>query len=164
MNTRRCARWSVAAAFCIASGLLMTTSPALADNLDQQAKAFAPSAGKAAVYVYRQKKGNGRMAYPPDVIIDGRNFGSIGRGQYYWLEVQPGEHEVWVGLEHGAGPHGHITLIPINAQVGQSYFVRAKTTQNRDKHVAVDAATGKAELLACCTLGAAEKNSSPVFR
>ena len=141
----------------MALGTLLIAPPVSADEQDLKAKAFAPSAGKAAVYVYG-------VARACPVTIDGKRIGAIGKGHYYWLEVEPGEHEVWVGFDYGAGPHAHVTLIPIIAQAGQSYFVRVRTTFAHDKHVAVNMETGKAELLACCTLIAAEEKSSSVFR
>ena len=148
---------------CIAAVLsLLAPMRSIAAEPDQQAKAFAPSAGKAAIYVYRNRGSLGPKRWP--VRIDGKRFGDIAKGEFYWVEVDPGEHEVWVGVDGGSGPHAQVTLVPISAQIGQTYFVRVFVGYARDKHEAVNAATGKAELLACCKLVATERNASPLFR
>ncbi len=95
--------------------------------------------------------------------IDGKRFGDIAKGEFFWLEVDPGEHEVWVGVDGGHGPHAQVTLAPISAQTGQSFFVRVYVGYARDKHEAVSAQTGKAEILACRKLVAPEENAAPLF-
>ena len=147
---------------CLAA-VLVVSAPvrSVAAEPDQLAKEFAPAAGKAAIYVYRSRSSLGPKRWP--VRIDGKRFGNIAKGEFYWLEVDPGEHEVWVGVGGGAGPHAQVTLVPIRAQIGQSYFVQVYVGYAHDKHEEVSSETGKAELLACCKLVAPETNAAPLF-
>jgi hypothetical protein len=167
-------RLTVMLALRAAAGfLLLAPVPGVAVEPDQQAKAFTPSAGKAAIYVYRSS--GSRLPKRLPITIDSKRLGvgkgdfswlkGVAKGEYLWLEVEPGEHEVWVGWRDGHGPpaHAKIELITIRAQAGQSYFVRTHLAFD-DKHEEVSAEIGKAELLACCKLVATEKNLSPLFR
>jgi hypothetical protein len=101
------------------------------------------------------------------VTVDGKLAGKIVNGTFYRLEVEPGEHEVFVGwtrtMKRGLGDpiHPTVILIPIKAQAGQSYFIRVANQGH--KHVAVSADTGTAELPACCTLAAEERVDSALF-
>jgi hypothetical protein len=154
-------------ALCAAVSLtLLAPLPGVAAEPDQQAKTFTPLTGKAAIYVYRKNGWRGSGGTFP-VTVDGKRVGQIANGTFYWLEVDPGEHEVWVGWDPTM-PRGltdpikpKIILIPFNAQAGQTYFVRV--AQQGWKHVAVIAETGKAELLACCTLAAPADTDSRLF-
>ena len=126
---------------------------------DQQAKAFTPSIGKAAIYVYRASRGD----LQPLVNIDGRDIGYIAKGAFFWIEVDPGEHDVWVGLDKfrvSRLENLKQTLVSINALSGQSYFVRV---DKFTKHEAVNAETAKAELLDCCMLVAQVQPTSVLF-
>ena len=97
----------------------------LAAEPDQQAKAFLPATGKAAIYIYRKNGWRGSGGGFP-VTVDGRRVGTIENGTYYWLEVDPGDHEVWVGWDKSMvhGPtdpiRPRIILIPFSAQAGQT--------------------------------------------
>lgn len=167
-------RWLLTLGLCVATGfLLLAPLPGTAAEPDQQAKAFSPSPGKAAIYVYRSS--GSRMPKRLPITINGKRLGvgngdlswlkGVAKGEFLWLEVEPGEHEVWVGWRDGHGPpaHAKIELITINAQVGQSYFVRTHLAFD-DRHEEVSAEIGKAEILACCKLIATEQSASPVFQ
>ncbi len=156
----------------VAGSLLFAPMRGNAAEPDQQAKAFSPSAGKAAIYVYRSS--GSRLPKRLPITIDSRRFGAgkkdfswlkgVAKGEFLWLEVEPGEHEVWVGWRDGHGPpaHAKIELITIRAQIGQSYFVRTHLAFN-DKHEEVSADIGKAEILACCKLISTEQSATPLF-
>jgi Protein of unknown function (DUF2846) len=84
--------------YLVMAALWCAPMHSVAANPDQQAKAFAPSTGKAAIYVYRKNGFRGSGGTFP-VTVDGELVGNIVNGTYYWLEVDPGEHEVWVGWD-----------------------------------------------------------------
>jgi hypothetical protein len=147
-----------------ACGLRAVLAPA---ELDQQSKLFVPSPGKAAIYVYRLDGFRGSAGSFP-VTVNGTALGRIVNGTYYMVEVEPGEHEVWVGWDQtmqktASDPiSAKLVLIPVNAVPGRTYFVRvAKTGQD---HVAVPEAEGKEELLACCKRAADAPKDKELFR
>jgi hypothetical protein len=159
--------------FVAAGFLLLAPVRVVAADSDQQAKAFTPSTGKAAIYVYRSS--GSRMPKRLPITIDSKRLGvgkggyswlkGVAKGEFLWLEVEPGEHEVWVGWRDGHGPpaHAKIELITIRAQAGQSYFVRTHLAFD-DKHEEVSSEIGKAEILACCKLIATVQSATPIFQ
>jgi Protein of unknown function (DUF2846) len=125
--------------------------PTLAPKADdQRAKTFVPAAGRAAIYVYRHSRGPAYKSFVP-LAIDGQEIGGIAFKTYYVVEVEPGSHDVWLGLGPDLLPNAKLIPLVINAFAGQSYFVRSGTAYNQH-HEVVDASTGKKELLSCCKL------------
>ena len=140
------------------------SGPRLApDSSDQQAKAFVPSDGKAAIYVFRHSRGRGYRV-PIPLSIDGQRFGVIASKTYYVVEVEPGSHEVWLGWGPEEVHNAKLIPLAVNVVAGQTYFVRAGTISN-ESHKTVDALTGKKELLSCCKLAAPPvRASSSLFK
>ena len=147
------------------------TPPAAPDAIvapadtDQQAKRFAPPAGKSAIYIYRQSafRGGGRIA----VSIDGRELGTLPQGNYFAIDVEPGEHEVWVGGYFTTtllpGEHPIVAVqIPVVSATDAVQFVRA--SKDDKNHQVVTNDVGKQELLACCVLMQPKESDSRLFR
>jgi hypothetical protein len=94
------------------------------------------------------------------MILDGRIIGYLTKEKFFMAEVDPGEHDLWVGWENFLDPK--LILMPINAVAGQSYFVRSA---NKDEsHERVDPAAAQQELLACCVLAVPERKVASLFR
>jgi Protein of unknown function (DUF2846) len=135
---------------------------------DQQAKTFSALPGKAAIYIYRKNGWRGSGGTFP-VTVDGARLGRISNGTFFRLEVDPGEHEVWVGWDQATPrelsdpikSRAKAVLVPIIAVAGQIYFVRV--AQVKQGHVAVASEIGKAELLACCKLIAPTVTDDALF-
>ncbi len=129
---------------------------------DQQAKAFTPPSGKAAIYVYRNSSvaGFGGKAVRLQMILDGRMIGYLTTDTYFMVEVDPGEHDLWVGWENFLEPK--LMIMPITAVAGQSYFVRSANKE--ESHKRVDPSAAQRELLACCVLAVPERKVATLFR
>lgn len=88
-------------------------------QLSQQAKKLeAPSAGNAAIYVYRSNSPFG-AALKKDVWIDGECLGETARGTFFFKEVA-GDKEHTVSTESEFSPN-HLVL---KTEVGKKYFVQ----------------------------------------
>lgn len=163
-------RWGVGLSVALSVALTACTSaPPLAPaDADQKAKAFKPGAGKAAIYVYRLDGWRGSAVRYP-VSVDGASLGAVANGQYFVMEVDPGDHEVWVGWDQtmrrtANDPiNAKLVLVQVQATAGGVYFVRAD--QKGQDHVAVSEDEGKRELLACCQRAADPRQGGrPLFR
>lgn len=134
---------------------------------DEVAKRFSPPAGKAALYIYRKDGFRGSAVRFP-VTVDGRLLGAIANGTYYMLEVDPGEHEVWIGWDQEMPRTindpiaAKLVLLPVSAVASGVYFFRAG--QGDQQHVAVPHHQGKDELLACCKLAPPRSAQQTIFR
>lgn len=152
----------------ISSACANTTDFVVASSeSDRQAKAFAPAAGKGAIYVYRLDGWRGSAGTFP-VTVDGRLIGRIHNGTYYVFEVDPGEHEVWVGWDRSISRTvddpvaAKLVLVPFNVVAGKTFFVRV--AQTGQEHVEVPEQQAKQELLACCRRVADSPAQQQLFR
>lgn len=116
---------------------------------DQKAKQFAPALGKAAIYIYMIPGMRG-IAAALEVTVDGRSLGPIDTQTFQMLEVDPGEHDVWIIYPYRKR---FTILVTVQATAGETYFVRASKVSH-DQWL-VDPTLGKNELAACCALSAA---------
>jgi hypothetical protein len=134
---------------------------------DQKAKRFSPGAGKAAIYIYRKDGRRGSAVRFP-VTVNGTAIGAVATGTYYVVEVEPGDHEVWVGWDQSMPRTmndpiaAKLVLIPIRAVAGATYFVRA--AQTGQEHVAVPETNGRQELLACCKRASDRSTERSLFQ
>ena len=139
------------------------TAPLVAPGADDsQAKVVKPTNGKAAIYVYRNTspRGFGGKANRLQVILDGRGIGYVANATFFVAEIDPGEHDLWVGWEGMSDPP--FVLLLIDAVAGQSYFVRAGKKQ--EDHARVESSIAQQELVVCCVLAKQERKVLNLFQ
>ena len=126
----------------LASGCVSV--PMASNEKDAAAKSFAPKAGMANIYVYRNETFGAAIKMP--VILDGKLVGDTASKTYFLLEVAPGKHELISKGENDS-------VLPVTAQGGSNYFVWQEMKMGmfgpRSLLQMVDDATGKAGVAEC---------------
>ena len=110
---------------------------------DTQVKSFAPpAAGKAGVYIYRNETFGAAIRL--EVFLDGKKIGETASKTYFYVEVDPGQHEV-------SGKGENESSMRFNAVAGQQYYfwqeVKMGLLTPRNEVKPVDQATGRAGVL-----------------
>jgi hypothetical protein len=118
--------------------------PMMGAEEDTRAKSFAPSPGKANIYVYRNETMG--AAITMDVSLDGKSAGKTASKTYFLFEVDPGTHAL-------ASTAENTSTLQVNAQPGRNYFVWQEVKMGvmtaRSQLSLVDEATGKAAVNEC---------------
>lgn len=118
--------------------------PMSTPEADAQAKGFAPSAGKANIYVFRNESMG--AAVTMEVMLDGKSAGKTAAKTYFLFEVAPGAHEL-------ASKAENTSTLTVNAQPGRNYFVWQEVKMGlmsaRSQLGLVDDATGRAGVNEC---------------
>lgn len=90
--------------FVLLCGIVLLSSCASVQlssvEMDTSAKAFAPTIGKANIYIARGTGITGG-AYSPQILVDGINIGTIGYNTYLLVSVDPGHHNVMTTSQWG---------------------------------------------------------------
>jgi hypothetical protein len=132
-------------ALLIALGLLAgcASTPQATRERDAEAKEFVTHPATAAIYVYRSpldQPGSDTVLY-----VDHRLIGSILRGGYFRVDVNPGKRRLR-GIAHDQG------VLDIEVRPGGIYFIALAVLDGTSRYVARPAAIGRVELLDCCVL------------
>jgi len=93
--------------------------PLASPKEDEIAKQFHPSSDHAVIYVFRDQAFVG-SAVAASLFIDGKLTGGINDHDFRTIEVEPGKHQLSATSNTGV-----VATLPIEAQAGQLYFVRA---------------------------------------
>jgi hypothetical protein len=92
--------------------------PPGSERLAQQARSFAPPAGKANLYAVRMWSAlEGGIVWP--VTLDFEEFGNVGQRSYLYGAIPPGEHVLGANLP-GPVP----SRVKFSAEAGRNYFFR----------------------------------------
>ena len=113
---------------------------------DVKAKTFAPTPGRANVYVYRDEHLGGivRMA----VAVNGKQAGLTRGRTYLLLQLEPGRHKI-------TSQEQDKTSVTLDVAAGQNYFVWQEvkhtfgTFHYRSQLKLVDEVTGRAGVNEC---------------
>jgi hypothetical protein len=98
-------------------------------NLDDAAKSFRASEGKAAIYIV-PSFGAPEVA----ITMDGKKVGRLAPAQFLLLDASPGRHVLDVSMAGFLGvlPHDKSDELTLDAAAGQCYFLRTVwTDENR---------------------------------
>jgi len=93
--------------------------PLASPKEDEIAKQFQPSPDHAIIYVFRDQVLAG-SAIAVTFFVDGKLTGGINDHDFRMIEVEPGKHQLSATSNTGV-----VATLPIEAQAGQLYFVRA---------------------------------------
>jgi hypothetical protein len=93
--------------------------PLASPKEDEIAKQFHPSSDHAVIYVFRDQVLAG-AAVAATLFVDGKLTGGINDHDFRTIEVEPGRHQLSATSNTGV-----VASLPIEAQAGQLYFVRA---------------------------------------
>ncbi len=93
--------------------------PPAPSSLEQKAKEFIPSFGKARIYLFRERNIFG-AAIQFQVALDGRIAGGTGPGTFFMFEVPPGKHVV------SSSTAESVSALEINAEPDRNYFIRQR--------------------------------------
>lgn len=93
--------------------------PLASPKEDEIAKQFRPSSDHAVIYVFRDQVLAG-SAIAATLFVDGKLTGGINDHDFRMIEVEPGKHQLSATSNTGV-----VAALPIEAQPGQLYFVRA---------------------------------------
>ncbi len=131
-------------------GLLgCATAPMAVPERDQQAKTFAPVAGKAVLYVFRDETMG--AAIKMDVQIDGQKIAETVAHSFLRLELAPGEHAVLSKAENDS-------TLKLSMEAGKVYFVWQEVKMGimimRSKLQEVPAEDGRKRVQTCSLLEA----------
>jgi len=111
---------------------------------DAKAKTFAPTPGKANLYIYRNESMGG--AVKMTVLMDGQLAGDTAAETFILKTVAPGAHTLISKTENDAS-------LTVNTVAGKNYFiwqeVKMGVMSARSKLQEVDAATGMAAVKEC---------------
>jgi len=122
-----------------------TSAPEASPGRDAEVKRFISNPGSAGVYVYRPDLPNAETEGQSVLWIDGRLIGQTLPRTYFRVDLRAGAHEL-----RGDGPeHGRLMA---KTSAGELYFVRLNVVGGTMRFAAVDAETGKREILRCCVL------------
>ena len=125
-----------------------STVPKAPSLEDQKAKLFTPDPGKASIYIYREMMLKGSIGNF-EITVDGRKIGDLAVGTYFWIQVDPGAHDVWAKA-------WETNSVTVEAKAGQSYFISVHVSSAfaSAKNIieVVDAAEGKKSVKDCSLL------------
>jgi hypothetical protein len=104
--------------------------PPTASAPDVAAKKFQTEPGKASLYISR--KGIGVASEPiPQIVLDGRNAGSLPAGTYQLIKVDPGTHVLLLNISPDdlqtlpPGQFQNKSQLSFTAEPGRNYFFQA---------------------------------------
>ena len=138
------ARLALAVSIVALSGCVST--PQATSERDAEAKRFLPRPDAAVIYVYRFDFASTGMASEDTVLyVDDRLIGAALPLTFFRFDVREGVH-----LLHGVG-HDQGSL-KLEARAGEVYFVMLLAAGGVSDFRRVDAATGKRDILRCCSL------------
>ena len=138
------ARLALAVSIVALSGCVST--PQATGERDAEAKRFLPRPDAAVIYVYRFDFASTGMASEDTVLyVDDRLIGATLPLTFFRFDVREGVH-----LLHGVG-HDQGSL-KLAARAGEVYFVMLLAAGGVSDFRRVDAATGKRDILRCCSL------------
>ena len=123
-----------------------TSTPEASDERDAEAKQFNARPDAATIYVYRDEFSTaGDSSEDAVLYVNGRLIGSTLPRSFFRIDVRAGEH-----LLHGFGfDQGRLRL---DTRYGELYFVSLRSPGGTSHFTLVDPATGKRDILRCCTL------------
>ncbi len=100
--------------------------PAGGPNLDEAAKTFRASEGKAAIYIV-PSSGTNEVA----ITMDGQKVGRLVPAQFLLLDVPPGRHVLYLTIAGlwGVLPRDKGDELTLDAAAGQCYFLRTVWTE-----------------------------------
>ena len=81
---------------------------------DVKAKTFAPPAGKASLYIYRNENFGG--AIPLTVAVNGRTLGQTGPMTFFRLDVPSGKYNVESHAEN-------VSALSLTTEAGNNYYI-----------------------------------------
>ena len=138
------ARLALAASIVALAGCVST--PQATSERDAEAKRFLARPDAAIIYVYRFDFASTGMASEDTVLyVDDRLIGATLPLTFFRFDVREGVH-----LLHGVG-HDQGSL-KLEARAGEVYFVMLLAAGGVSDFRRVDAATGKRDILRCCSL------------
>jgi len=122
------------------------STPEASRERDTEAKQFQARPDSAVIYVYRSDFASTEMASDDTVLyVDGRLIGATLPLTFFRFDVREGAH-----LLHGYGhDQGRLKL---ETRAGEIYFVSLQAAGGVSDFRRVDAATGKRDILRCCSL------------
>ena len=122
------------------------STPQATPERDAEAKRFLPRSNTAVIYVYRPDIAVTGVASDDTVLYVGdRLIGATLPLTFFRFEVQEGVHQL-----HGTGHD--VGNLKLEARAGEIYFVMLLSAGGISDFRRVDAATGKREILRCCSL------------
>jgi len=138
------ARLALAVSIIALAGCVST--PQATSERDAEAKRFLPLPDAAVIYVYRFDVGSTEMASDDTVLyVDDRLIGATLPLTFFRFDAREGVH-----LLQGAGyDQGNLKL---ETRAGEIYFVMLLAAGGVSDFRRVDAATGKRDILRCCSL------------
>jgi hypothetical protein len=120
------------------------STPEASPERDADAKQFRTHPATAALYVYRPDWPS-PDDYDSVLFIDHRLIGATLPGTFFRIDVQPGGRLLYgIGFDTGR--------LALNARPGEIYFISLNVLSGHSLFALTDAAVGRRELLACCTL------------
>lgn len=138
------ARLALAASIVALAGCVST--PQATSERDAEAKRFLARPDAAIIYVYRFDFASTGMASEDTVLyVDDRLIGATLPLTFFRFDLREGVH-----LLHGVG-HDQGSL-KLEARAGEVYFVMLLAAGGVSDFRRVDAATGKRDILRCCSL------------
>lgn len=138
------ARLALAVSIVALAGCVST--PQATSERDAEAKRFLARPDAAIIYVYRFDFASTGMASEDSVLyVDDRLIGATLPLTFFRFDVREGVH-----LLHGVG-HDQGSL-KLEARAGEVYFVMLLAAGGVSDFRRVDAATGKRDILRCCSL------------
>jgi hypothetical protein len=91
-----------------------------------------PDSGKAVVYVIEEQKFKAIRDVTARVGLDGAWVGANRGNSYFFFSVDPGEHHLCTDWISDFVPNGRlVSLTPLSAEAGQTYFFRVRTSGGR---------------------------------
>ena len=120
-------------ALLIGAGMMASCAgvPTAGSDLDDAAKAFRASEGKAAIYIIPSFS-----ASEVTVTMDGRKVGRLAPAQFLLLDVPPGRHVLYItlaGLLWEALPREKSDDLTMDVAADQCYFLRTIWTEENRK-------------------------------
>ena len=114
-------------ALLLAAGMLAACAgvPTAGSDLDEAAKTFRASEGKAAIYIVPSSS-----TVDVTVTLDGQKVGRLATAQFLLLDVPPGRHVLHLTMAGlwGTLPRGKGDELTLDAAAGQCYFLRTVWT------------------------------------
>ena len=87
---------------------------------DAKAKQFAPEAGKANLYLVREKVAGSTTKL--ELFLDDKGLGALAPGMYFMVGVAPGKHTLRAESPGAATESG-----PVDAEAGKNHFIAVST-------------------------------------
>jgi hypothetical protein len=95
--------------------------------------------GKALVYVIEDQKFRVFNDVTARVGLDGAWVGANRGNSYLFFSVEPGEHHLCTDWISDWLPNGRlVSLAPLTAEAGKTYYFRARTSGARDEVASID--------------------------